>query len=128
MTIDQKTPSAPHDCPNCGEPSYLGLGVPGQCTNRECPFWSEDCWVKHVLELPDDEEGVEFEIEDEPTIPFLKFPSLTDLLNIHPDTPTLSPNQLARLRVAMHNVRGSIAKVDKDIDTMPVPFVLTPKK
>ena len=124
MTIDQKTPSAPHDCPNCGEPSYLGLGVPGQCTNRECPFWSEDCWVKHVLELPDDEEGVEFEIEDEPTIPFLKYPSLADMLNLDnmPSSLDMLPPDTSQ------RIKDQITKVEEAIDAMPVPFILTPKK
>lgn len=56
--------------------------MPTQCTSRECAFYSEDCWVKHVVELPDDEGiGEEFEIEDEDTIPFLKIPSLSDMLD-----------------------------------------------
>ena len=124
MSKDPKTPSAPHDCPNCGEPSYLGLGVPGQCTNRECPFWSEDCWVKHVLELPDDEEGVEFEIEDEPTIPFLKFPSLADMLNLDnmPSSLDMLPPDTSQ------RIKDQITKVEEAIDAMPVPFILTPKK
>ena len=84
MSEDPKTGSAPHDCPDCGAPAYVGgPGMPCQCTNRECPFYSEDCWVLHVMELPDEEVGQEFDIEDdEPTVPdggWLKMPSFIDL-------------------------------------------------
>ena len=66
---DPKTPSACHDCPDCGAPAYIGgPGMPTQGTNRECPFYSEDCWALHVLELPDEEVGQEFDIEDEENI------------------------------------------------------------
>ena len=80
---DPKTGSAPHDCPNCGAPSYVGgPGMPTQCTSRECPFYSEDCWVRWVMEIPDEEVGQEFDIEDdEPTVPdggWLKMPTLKD--------------------------------------------------
>ena len=77
---DPKTGSAPHDCPDCGAPAYVGgPGMPCQCTNRECPFYSEDCWVLHVMELPDEEVGQELDIEDEDTQPYLKIPSFQDL-------------------------------------------------
>lgn len=52
--MESKTPSAPHACPNCGEPAYVGgPGFPAQCTSRPCPFYSEDCWARWVLELSD---------------------------------------------------------------------------
>lgn len=95
MTIDT-TPSAPHECPNCGEPAYLGFGVPAECTNRLCPFWSQDCWVKHVMEIPDDETGVEFEIEDdEDTLPGLygRFPKVSSWL---PAPKDLGPKSAAK--------------------------------
>ena len=77
---DPKTGSAPHDCPDCGAPAYVGgPGMPCQCTNRECPFYSEDCWVLHVMELPDEEVGQELDIEDEDTQPWIKMPSFQDL-------------------------------------------------
>jgi len=77
---DPKTGSAPHDCPNCGAPSYVGgPGMPTQCTSRECPFYSEDCWVRWVMEIPDEEVGQEFDIEDEDTQRYLKMPSLSDM-------------------------------------------------
>ena len=89
---DPLTPSAPHPCPSCGEPSYVGgPGMPTQCTSRECGFFSLDCWVRHVTELPDDEEGVEYDIEDEPTqpgtysnigLPMLDIPTLDELRDL----------------------------------------------
>ena len=114
---DPKTPSAPHECPDCGEPAYIGFGLPAQCTSRECPFWSEDCWVKHVVELPDEEIGVEFEIEDEPTHPkLLGLPTLDDYLFAYANPPPIKSLVYQQSR----------AKVQKAIDETPVPFVLSP--
>lgn len=64
--IDPKTPSCPHACPDCGAPAYVGgPGFPAQCTSRVCSFYSEDCWVRWVMEIPDDETGVEFDIDED---------------------------------------------------------------
>ena len=61
--IDPKTAQAPHDCPGCGEPAYLGFGVPARCSNRECPFFCQELWADHVMALPDEEVGQEFDID-----------------------------------------------------------------
>lgn len=76
--MSELTPSAPHSCPECGQPGYLGFNVPAKCTNRLCRFWDQDTWVRHIMELPDDGDP-EMEIEDEDTQPFLKLPSFSDL-------------------------------------------------
>lgn len=97
MVTEEKTGSAPHDCPNCGSPAYVGgPGMPTQCTSRVCPFYSEDCWVRWVMELPDEEEGVEFEIEDdEDTLPGLygRFPRVSSWL---PAPKDLGPKSAAK--------------------------------
>jgi hypothetical protein len=120
--MDQKTGYAPHDCPECGSPSYIPFGLPAECTNRECVFYNQDCWVKHVMELPDDEEGVEVDIEDEPTQP--KGLSLTDYLQAYTyppaqpsvlPPPPLTPGQKKAMKI-----------LDDAIDKVPVPFYLTP--
>lgn len=81
MSEDPKTGSAPHDCVECGAPCYIPFGLSPQCTNRQCQHYSEDCWVRHVLELPDEEVGQEFDIEDdEATDPWIKMPALKGLI------------------------------------------------
>jgi hypothetical protein len=129
MTIDPKTGSAPHDCPECGSPAYIPFGLPALCTNRECLFYSEDCWVKHVTELPDDEEGVEFDIGEEDTNPYLNMPQMQDLTAakglslhdylhgyVHPD-----PSDDVKAKI-----KKQLDALDKKIDQIPVPFYLTP--
>lgn len=54
--------AAPHTCPECGEPAYLGFNVPGRCVERSCRMYDQDLWVEWVILLPDREEGVEFEV------------------------------------------------------------------
>jgi hypothetical protein len=68
--MDPKTPSAPHDCPQCGEPAYIPFYGPAECTSRACPWFNLRCWSMHTMGLPDEEEGEEFDIEEyEPTQP-----------------------------------------------------------
>lgn len=120
---DPKTGSAPHACPECGEPCYIPFGLPAECTNRECLFYSEDCWVRHVMELPDQtcgEGGEEFDIEDEDTVPFLKLPSLTDLLHGY----TAVQKQLDAADTGRAIV-DAIDQLDELIDQVPTPFYLT---
>jgi len=68
---DSKTPAAPHDCPQCGEPCYIGFGINARCTNRECQWYDKDLWVEHVLSLPDEPDHIfpSLDIEDAPTQP-----------------------------------------------------------
>ena len=79
--IDPKTTQAPHDCPGCGEPAYLGFGVPARCSNRECPFFCQELWADHVMALPDEdrEPGQYLDIENEDTQPWIELPTLADL-------------------------------------------------
>lgn len=97
MTIDQLTDPAPHTCPECGEPSYLGFFVPARCTNRLCVFFDQDLWVEHVMALPDEEVGQEFDIEeDEDTIPGqypMRFTKVTSWMPMRglPAVPSLLP-------------------------------------
>ena len=88
---DPKTGSAPHDCPNCGSPAYIGgPGFPAQCTSRPCPFYSEDCWVRWVMELPDDGDPLEID-EDAKTSPGLGVPTTSQWIKLTNAAKNLGP-------------------------------------
>ena len=57
MSLDEFAGSSadycPHECPNCGGPAYLGLGVPAKCIERGCVFYDEDTWVGWLMRLDD---------------------------------------------------------------------------
>lgn len=79
---EPKNDVAPHDCPECGEPSYLGFGVPARCVSRGCVFYDRGLWADYVMALPDDgmPEGTEpdfFDLEEEPTNPGFGTPRLS---------------------------------------------------
>lgn len=44
---------APHDCVQCGSPSYIGFGLNPLCTNYECLFFNRSLWVDWVMATPD---------------------------------------------------------------------------
>jgi hypothetical protein len=122
---DPKTPSAPHDCPQCGEPAYVGgPGMPAQCTQKGCIFYSEDAWVLHVLELPDVEDPFE-DVDTEPNgfaawlpEPKLSFPSLDDYLHAYPNPPPIKNL----------TYKQQADKVNDLIDKMPVPWIILDDK
>ena len=68
-----KTPSFPHDCPSCGGPAYIGMGVPAQCVNvtakdnRPCVFFAADALTLWVNEMPGtkEPEAEELDIDEE---------------------------------------------------------------
>jgi hypothetical protein len=75
------------------------------------------------MELPDQtcgEGGEEFDLEDEDTVPFLKLPSLTDLLHGY----TAVQKQLDAADTGRAIV-DAIDQLDELIDQVPTPFYLT---
>lgn len=67
-----KTPLYPHDCPDCGEPAYVGLGVPCLCSNPDCPFFDPKS-----LEDTGIDEGTEDFLDDDKTDPQWTIPMPT---------------------------------------------------
>lgn len=45
--------SAPHNCPECGCPAYLGFGVPARCVSPYCAFYDEDICMEFSDEVID---------------------------------------------------------------------------
>ena len=127
---DPKTPSACHDCPNCGAPAYIGgPGMPTQCTSRECPFYSEDCWVLHVMELPDEEVGQELDIENEDTQPWIKLPLVIDKLPLGAQLALiLGGYKLPAPKPLTPKQQKALDTLDAAIDKIPDPFFLLPEK
>ena len=67
--MNMKSDHAPHDCPQCGNPAYIGFGVNPKCTNLFCPWFDRETYVEHVLSLPDPgdpEEDIDEEAETQP--------------------------------------------------------------
>lgn len=67
-----KTPSTPHDCPDCGHPAYLGMSVPAQCTNVKCPFFSAECRQLQLEEIGEAATAKPDDISEDPTQPDLQ--------------------------------------------------------
>lgn len=100
--MSERNQAAPHECPECGEPSYLGFGVPGKCVARGCAFYDVGLWCEWVMLLPDDgipkdSEPDYYDIGDEDTptygitfagIPVTGRPSAT--FNYPPTDPALA--------------------------------------
>lgn len=108
---DPKTDAAPHDCTECGEPAYIPFHGPARCTNRGCARYDADIWKEHTMSLPDEETGVELEIdEDAPTMPSAPIKSLTYTspwlpLDAYPnpDAPLTVDARIAKAKTAMRD-------------------------
>ena len=67
--MTEQNNAAPHECPQCGEPAYLGFGVPAKCVQKGCLFYDATLWSEWVMELPDVPDPVS-DFEDEKTDPY----------------------------------------------------------
>ena len=96
-----KSDHAPNDCPECGEPAYVGMNEV-ECTYYRCTHFHEKTWERHVMSLPDTgDPEEEYEIEDAPTQPKLGGLELAEYLRTR-------------------------RKVAEAIDTTPVPCYTVP--
>lgn len=46
--------AAPHECPQCGEPGYIGFGIPAKCIQKGCIFYDAGLWCEWAMLIPDD--------------------------------------------------------------------------
>lgn len=71
--LDERNDAAPHICPECGSPAYLGVGVPGKCVQRGCVFYDATLWSEWVMLVPDlgdpPQDELDFGLEFEDTFP-----------------------------------------------------------
>ena len=67
--MTEQNNAAPHECPQCGEPAYLGFGIPAKCVQKGCLFYDATLWSEWVMELPDVPDPVS-DFEDEKTAPY----------------------------------------------------------
>jgi hypothetical protein len=42
---------APHKCPRCGKPAYLGFNVPARCSSPFCAFYDEQIGDEYTEEV-----------------------------------------------------------------------------
>lgn len=79
--MSERNDAAPHECPECASPSYIGFGTQARCVSRECLFYCSQLWAEWVMLLPDDgmpkdSEPDFFDLEEEDTNPgFFVHPS-----------------------------------------------------
>jgi predicted RNA-binding Zn-ribbon protein involved in translation (DUF1610 family) len=57
--MNEQNNAAPHECPQCGEPAYLGFGIPAKCVQKGCLFYDAELWCEWVMLLPDVPDPVE---------------------------------------------------------------------
>lgn len=71
--MSERNDAAPHPCPECGEPAYLGFNMPGKCTSRACVMYDADLWVEWIMKTPDPGDPLplhdDFLFEEEDTFP-----------------------------------------------------------
>ena len=51
--MTEQNNAALHECPQCGEPAYLGFCLPAKCVQKGCLFYDATLWSEWVMELPD---------------------------------------------------------------------------
>lgn len=63
--MDDLNEAAPHTCPDCGHAAYIGL-YEVKCTNKACPYYSEDLWVEWAMVTDDTGDPPKFETAPNP--------------------------------------------------------------
>lgn len=134
---DGKTPSFPHDCPSCGAPAYIGgPGMPAQCTNghakdgKPCPFFSEDNWIRWIMELPDPGDPEPEEESERPDSELTDAEWSAKHLDIDEEAitePGIGSSTLGGQHTIVwpDSTKKILDELEKLIDEVPEPFVLT---